>query len=335
MAKEHNTNFNKQTNFSKQTIDQKTFNNYVDFFTTEHGADILPYAYLASGNLYDELLEKNPSYYLFSDEVSLIKSNFHKISQYLSEIEEIIEIGPGSSRAVNNKTIPILNCAPNLKNYYAIDHSIDYLTDVYKCISNKIPQLNIFTIEANLLQTKPIKVNTQTTGKKALSLLGSTLENFTINEQKQIIKKIYNIIDYDDLFILTVDTNQDEESLGLAYSREHNIKFIMGALHHLSKTIPDFTPYIDSFRIGVNWEKEHSTVDTHFIAKNSFSFHFDNYGDIMIREGQKLRGVKSRKPTTDNMIKLLNNNGFSIIDTFTNSNKIKMFLCQKDNYEIT
>ncbi|MCT4634656.1 MAG: L-histidine N(alpha)-methyltransferase [Rickettsiales bacterium] len=329
MAKEHNTNFNKQTNFSKQTIDQKTLEDYVAFFTTEHGADILPYAYLGSGNLYDKLLEKNPSYYLFNDEVSLIRNNSHKISKYLSDIKELIEIGPGSSRAVNNKTIPILNCAPELKSYYAIDHSINYLTDACKCISTNIPKLNIFPLEANLLQKDPIAIDIQTTVKKAVMLLGGTLGNFTTTEQEYILKNIYSFMSPHDIFILTIDINQDEESLNLAYSNIDTNKFIMEALHYFATINPDFSKYLNSFEVKCTWNKELHFLDMYFIAKQEISFYFPGYGDIMIRKGQKLKGIKSRKPTTNNVVKLLNNNRFSIIDEFTNFNKMKMFICQK------
>lgn len=314
----------------KINIDQKILDDYIKFFTTEHGADILPYAYLNASHLYNKILENNTHYYLFNDEVSLIRNNSLKLSQHLSEIKELIEIGPGSSHSVNNKTIPILNCAKNLKNYYALDHSIDYLNDAYSCVSDNIPKLKIFTVEANLLQTNPIEINTHGTDKKAVMLLGSTLENFDLNDQKHIIQTIHNTINSNDLFILTVDTNQDEESLNLAYSSEHNIKFIMGGLHYLEKITPNFTPYINSLKIEVAWNKELNVVDTNFIAKNDFSFYFNGYGDIMIKKGQKLRGVKSRKPTTNTITNLLESSGFSVIDTLTNSNKIKMFIATKN-----
>lgn len=317
----------------EKNIDQKTFDDYINFFTTEDGADILPYAYLNSSHLYNKLLENNTHYYLFNDEVSLIKRNSPQLTKHLSEIKELIEIGPGSNHAVQNKTIPILSCATNLKNYYALDHSIDYLNDAYKCVSDNIPKLNIFTVEANLLETNPIEINTHKTNKKAVMLLGSTLENFDFNKQKHIIQNIHNIINSNDLFILTVDTNQDEESLNLAYSSEHNIKFIMGGLYYLEKIAPNFMPYINSLEIKVAWNKNLNVVDTHFIAKNDFSFYFNGYGDIIIKKGQLLKGVKSRKPTTNNITSLLESSGFSIIDILSNSNKVKMFIATKN--EIT
>src|SRR3990167_10750498 len=103
-----------------KTNDQ-TFNDYYKFLTTTEGADILPYTYLSSGDSYEKLIKDCKDYYLFDDEVALIKNNHHKLKHYLSEITNIIEIGPGSKHTVINKTIPILQYAQNLESYLPID----------------------------------------------------------------------------------------------------------------------------------------------------------------------------------------------------------------------
>lgn len=312
-----------------QLINQKSFDDYVAFFTTERGADILPYVYLDSSHLYDELLENNEHYYLFNDEVSLIQNNSLQISKHLSGVEELIEIGPGSSRAVNNKTIPILKNAPDLKSYYAIDYSIDYLTDTCRCILNRAPKLKVFPLEVNLLQEDPIEINTKTTGPKSVMLLGSTLENFTISEKKHIIKNISSFMNSKDIFILTVDTNQDVPSLLSAYNNIHLYNLIKSALNYFAKINPHFEKYLDSFQAECSWDKSGNFIDMYFIAKHDLSFFFPNYGDIVINKGQILRGIKSRKPHEQTVIQRLEQHNFSIINTLTHSNKMKMFICQK------
>ena len=96
-------------------LDNKIFDDFLAFFTTKEGVDILPYFYLNSNELFEDLVKNNSHYYLFNDEVLLIKNNHLSLTKHLKDIIEIIEIGPGTTHPVKHKTIPILNYAVNLK----------------------------------------------------------------------------------------------------------------------------------------------------------------------------------------------------------------------------
>lgn len=132
-------------------VDKKILDDYWKFFTTAEGADILPYVYMESSHLYDELVKNAPEYYLFKDESELIKNNKNQLVKHLKGFTDIIEVGPGSCHTIEHKTLPILSYASDLQTYYALDHSENYLVDAINFIKTHTESVEIRAIEADLL----------------------------------------------------------------------------------------------------------------------------------------------------------------------------------------
>ena len=139
-------------------IDKKTLDDYWKFFTTEEGADMLPYVYMESSHLYDEMIKNEPAYYLFHDECDLIKNNKDQLIEILKDVTDIIEVGPGSCHTIEHKTLPILSYATNLKTYHALDHSENYLVDAIDFIKQNTKDIEIKAVEADLLDPQDITV---------------------------------------------------------------------------------------------------------------------------------------------------------------------------------
>ena len=221
-------------------IDSKILQDYYKFFTTEEGADMLPYVYLENPRAFDNLVKNCDDYYLFKEEVELLQNSKKALTNYLDDITSIIEIGPGSTHSVMHKTLSVLQCAPHLKNYYPIDISKKYLNDACEVVGSKFPRIRTLPIAAdmmNLFNLKKIAENNQE--KKALLLLGSTLGGQTPEEQDLIITGISKILSKDDIFIITVDTNNDEKSLMKAYSNNHELHY--SVLSYFSNAFSGFS----------------------------------------------------------------------------------------------
>lgn len=253
-------------------IDQKTLDDYLAFFTTKEGADILPYFYLENSHLFDELVRNSKSYYIFKDEVELIKNNKSKLEYYLSDISDLVEIGPGSYYSIEHKTLPILSYAPKLRNYYALDFCKDYLSNIYEYLIKNTKGLNISTIEVDfmLLNEKNISQINQT--KKAFIMLGGTFGGLNNEQQNHFLQNIYNLMKEDDLFILTTDTNQDKISLIEAYSEKHSYKLVFASLEYFATIYPTFKPYLNSFKLKFEWRPTLSLVDISFVAMKKLTF---------------------------------------------------------------
>ena len=308
-------------------IDQKILDDYFKFFTNPNGIDMLQYTYMVSGLYYDNLIKNCKDYYLCRDEIEIIAKNHHNFRKYLKEIISIVEIGPGSDYAINNKTLPILNCANHLKKYYAIDCSKNYLDYACNLIKKQISNIKVSSIEADLMEEVDIKIPSNE--KKCILFLGGTMGNFTIHQQHKIMNKIDKMANLGDLFILAVDTNQDKNSILKAYSNEYFHNFVKDILIYFSIINPEFKKYIEFFEVECKIDKKHNSLEASLIAKRDLSFNFKNYGKIQISKEQRLSGVSSRKLSEEQVIELLAKHNFNVLEVLENDNKMREFICQK------
>lgn len=326
---DYDTKHYSSTSINNLYADQQILNDYLSFFTKNDGADLLQYVYMESSDLYDNLIKNCSNYYLCKDEIEIISKSKNELEQYLSNITDIIEVGPGSAHAVNNKTLPILSYAKNLKRYHAIDYSKSYLESACTLIKSKCPNLNIFQIEADLIQLDSVKISSTKGSNKAALFLGSTLGNFNEAKQENIIKQFASLLDINDLFILTVDTNQDKDSLLKAYSNDYFYDFTMGCLKYYAKLNPDFKKYLASFEAKVILDERNNLIDAFFKVKEDLSFYFIGHGNITLNKGQELRGIISQKPSSEKVKNLLFKHNFEVLHALNNSDKMKVFICKR------
>ena len=308
-------------------IDSKTINDYLNFFTRDSGADMLPYVYAESSTFYNNLIKNCSDYYLCKDEVELINNNKDKIKKHLNNVTDILEIGPGSKHAVNNKTLPILKSAQNLKRYHALDYSKNYLEEACNAIQANLPELKVIPIEADLMNFGKLTLTSE--GPKAILSFGCTLCNFNKSNQTHIIKEFYNLLNKKDVLILTIDNNQNKESLLKAYDNQYFYDFVMASLQHYLKIDPTFEKNLSSFEVKVELNESLNLIDAFFIVKNDLSFYFQGHGTIQLFKGQQLNGIISHKPKTDQITDLLTQNSFEVIEILDNSDKMKLFICKK------
>lgn len=310
---------------SSLQVDQKTLDDYYAFFSGKE-VDMLPYVYAEPSDAYNALVHA-PEYYLFRDEVNTIANNQDVLRRYLTGVTDIVEIGPGCDYTVENKTVPILNCASDLKRYHAIDYSENYLKEACRSVSERKSDIEVLGIEADLMNGK-IDLGKIPLGKKCILFLGSTLGNFTEMQQQHAISQIANTTSLGEMLILTVDTNYHGESVLSSYSNKSFYAFAMNSLNNLATIYPPFKKYLSSFEVRCVWDEANNLNNAYFITKNNLSFEFANFGIINITSGQKLEGIKSRKFSRNKIATLLKNT-FDIIDVLSYSQKAQVFICKR------
>jgi uncharacterized SAM-dependent methyltransferase len=320
--------YKKNTNLLN--IYKKTLQDYYSFFTTEEGADVLPYVYLENPKAFDNLVKNCKDYYLFWDEVELVNKNKLIISDYLAGVENVLEIGPGSDHSVSHKTLSILKYANNLKNYYPIDICTSYLTGACNLVKQNNHELNVIPLKADMMKLSEIKLSDRIEGKKALMILGSTLCGQTDEEQNKILQEIYNSLGDNDIFIITTDTTNDEKLLLDAYKNKYLQFLTQGSLKYFVNFSEDFQGKLDAFTMSCSWNKDFQYIDLFYTLKTELTFDYPEFGKINLRAGQELRGIKSRKPSTEQFVKKLNAQFFVVNEIVTNSDKMQMFICHKD-----
>lgn len=319
---------NSRINDEKE-IPGKILEDYLKFFTAPEGADMTSYIYQDSHNYYDQLICSSAEYYLCKKHIEIILNNKDKFTNYLDGVTDIIEIGPGTDYVVKNKTMNILSYANNLKAYHIVDNCSKYLNETSSLINKYLPEIKIFTIESDLNSKEKINIQNTSNGKKCLLLLGGTLANFSKNQQDHCLNKIYDTLNIGDIFIVTADTNQDEQTLLAAYTNKIAQNLISGVINYFATINPGFSKYSEHFGIQTTWNKIEHFVDISFYAKSSFSFEFPNYGTIMLKEGGVFRGIRAYKRTQQENISILNKSGFKIIDILGDPNNVQEYVCIK------
>lgn len=315
------------------SMTQKEKEDYYKFFTTEEGADMLPYVYSGSSDAYDELVKNCPDYYLCRDEIAIIKQNTDVIAKHLVGVTDVVEIGPGSAYPVEHKTLPILRCAPDLQCYHAVDYSESYLHNAVSFLKQNIPDIQIRGVAADLMNGD-INLGQNISGKKCVLFLGGTLGSFNTRDQESVIASVSQITNNGDIIIITADTNSDIELVLKAYSNEYDKKFIGAVLEYYSKINPQFSDFINSFEIKFIWVESLRCIEAYFVAQHEFSFNFDKNTTIVVRKGQELRSARSRKFTTQNVENLMHRGNFKVLEILNLSGKMTTLICTRVNDEM-
>jgi uncharacterized SAM-dependent methyltransferase len=309
-------------------MDHNTKQDYFSFFTKPEGADMLPYAYLDPHNAYDQLIKDCPDYYLFQDEVENITHNQEILEKHLSCITSVVEIGPGSTHAVRNKTLPILNLINNLHHYYAIDYCKTYLEESCNLIQKSLPNTKVIGLEADIMELNNFKIP-ELLNPKVFLFLGSTIGNFNATQQRYIIKQLSNLMHNDDILIFTFDTNADKESLLKAYSNQHLHNIAKSALQYFAEICPKFKEHVNNFDIKTSFDSNKNLVDIFFIVKEHMSFYFEGHGDIHLTKGQELRGIISKKANINEITSMLSENNLDLLESLSYSNRMHTCLYKK------
>jgi uncharacterized SAM-dependent methyltransferase len=309
----------------------KKLDDFYRFFKGEY-IDMLPYIYAEPSDAYKRIVKDCEDYYIFRDEVENIENNKEKLTKYLANVKDMIEIGPGFNEVMTKKTLPIVSCANKLKRFFVVDSSACYLDEACEFLRNHTSNIEIHSIEADLMSEQAIRLPENKcgdeTGQKCILFLGSTLGNFTDNQRYHVLKQLHDMIDVGDLVILTADTNLNGDSVVKAYTGEDFNDFARCALWHFIKINSYFDKHVMSFDIKCRWNEAEKFLLRYFVANEVIKFKFGEYGEIKIEKDQELSGYKCRKDSTEKMVYLLKKY-FSIVDILSVSGKMKTFICQK------
>ena len=311
-------------------VDQKVLNDFYDFFSGKY-TDMLPYVYAEPSDAYKRIVKNCKDYYLFGDEIDNIEHNKDKFINHLANVEDIIEIGPGFDFILTKKTLPVISYAKQLKRYFAVDKSANYLEEACEFLKNNTSSIEILPLEADLLSDKGFQLFNPVESEKSqkcVILFGVTLGNFTDEQRICALKNLHDATEVGDLVILTVDTNIDGESVKKAYTGEEFSDFGRCALWHFAKINPEFHDHVMSFDLIYKWNEQEKSLQRFYVAKKPIKFQFGKYGEINIKKGQELSGYKTRKSVVNDILNLLEKY-FTIEDILSYSGRVKTFVCKK------
>lgn len=305
----------------------KALQDYLAFFTKPEGADLIKYIYEEDNGAYEDLVKNCPEYYICRNENQLITESKEEFTDALKNITNIYEIGAGSEYSIINKTLPILDYASDATSYTVIDFTKQYLRQARDFIQQKRPDLKIHTICADLMNGKIATL--KTSQKKAILFLGGTMGNFTVKQQNHIMQQIKKMTSKGDIFIFTVDSNEDGKAVLKAYNNEYNYRFNNQVLSYFIKLDSEFKQHLAKFKIKLEWNTIEKSVELFFIAQNKVTFYFPKFGQITIMKDQKLKAGHSKRSNIAEVFDLVTQNDFKILKTLNNHSTINTFICER------
>ena len=213
---------------------EKSFAEEISFSLNQNSKFINPkFFYDKKGSELFESICLLPEYYPTRTEISILKKLKHDLPSYLNENINLVELGSGTSV----KTRLILDIFTKLQpktEYFPIDIS-EILTESSEQLLKDYDTLHITgiidTYEGGLEFLKSYD------NKKNLILfLGSSFGNFTPDDGKLFLEKIFVTMKSGDLFLIGLDLVKDKNILESAYDDSQGItaKFNLNVLSRIN-----------------------------------------------------------------------------------------------------
>ena len=213
---------------------EKSFAEEISFSLNQNSKFINPkFFYDKKGSELFESICLLPEYYPTRTEISILKKLKHDLPSYLDENINLVELGSGTSV----KTRLILDIFTKLQpktEYFPIDIS-EILTESSEQLLKDYDTLHITgiidTYEGGLEFLKSYDDK-----KNLILFLGSSFGNFTPDDGKLFLEKIFSTMKSGDLFLIGLDLVKDKNILESAYDDSQGItaKFNLNVLSRIN-----------------------------------------------------------------------------------------------------
>lgn len=319
----------------------------INLFSGERSGHMSRYAYTHGKNKTDpargavywkEFIAESSDYYMYREERDLIQSNAQKIIAHLPDNISVIELGPGESRALREKTVPLLrafnNAAGNnqqakkLTEYIALDISSGFANGAKSRIDKqlRVPTSSIvsdFTADG-------LSVSTQAT--PVMTIFGGTLMNASVvkgyNPEyalKSYLDNVKNIVGPDGYVVLTQDTNFDKDDLIKAYTHDKAEKAALSIMHRMERDLDtrNFSGY--DFAHTIRWNPYLSLLSLNAVSKVDKVIKIGGV-TFTLKKGDEFPLVNAFKYTTESFNRVVKDAGFEVVDTIQNGQENRIAL---------
>ena len=300
---------------------EKSFAEEISYSLNQNSKFINPkFFYDKKGSELFESICLVPEYYPTRTEISILKKLKHALPSYLDENINLVELGSGASV----KTRLILDIFTKLQpktEYFPIDIS-EILTESSEQLLKDYDTLHITgiidTYEGGLEFLKSYDDK-----KNLILFLGSSFGNFTPDDGKLFLEKIFFTMKSDDLFLIGLDLVKDKNILESAYDDSQGVtaKFNLNVLSRINDEldadfdINNFLHYSiyneNAQRIEMNLKSLVS--QSVIIGKSNLSLNLD--------KGELIHTEYSHKYRVSQIKKLLSDVGFEFKNMWLDDEK--------------
>jgi L-histidine N-alpha-methyltransferase len=216
------------------------------------------YFYDEKGSELFEQITELEEYYPTRCERAILEGRSAEICEAANSPASLIELGSGSAR----KTRVLLDAMREvgcLETYCPVDISEEITRDTAERIAGEYDDINVRGLVCDFefdLERVPVG------GPRVIALLGGTIGNFAPHQRAGFLRRIANLLDPEDRFLLGTDLVKDPATLEAAYNDSAGVtaefnKNVLAVLNH--ELGADFD--VDSFEHVARWDPENLWVD--------------------------------------------------------------------------
>lgn len=206
----------------------------------EYGPSLYPHDPAGGSEHWAELIKNPGNYYMTDHDIKailrIIKDN--NFFSELSHIKTVIELGPGSHEAVENKTIPFLETLKHIKKYIAVDATLEQAKEAASFVQKRLG-IPTGVREQNFAHDPLIAIEDS---PRAIIMWGSTLGNIeggpNTNPFPKLVTTLENFkkgLDNGDMIVLCHDTETDSKKILAAYNEPALHAQVLSILYRLKR----------------------------------------------------------------------------------------------------
>jgi uncharacterized SAM-dependent methyltransferase len=308
-------------------------------FLTEYGTGqyikyiyILPYL-MGKDDEWEALITDNKDYYFYKDEIELIEEKKARLAEIIGENKNIVDIGPGSDNAIENKMMNALSGFQTIRSYTSIDIEQSYTVNAVKFVHKKYPTLLTTAITADLINENTIEnlAHLKALTNKAIISFSCMIHNLADPLINKLFRHLSSLMNPSDFFILGLDTNQDPVSLLKSYEASTNMSADILRYFKFRLQVADFDP--EAFKIVNEFHEDPemflSYIKFNAVATKSQSFEWKGR-TFEIKEGDKYFLWRSWRFKTEFIRNASAEHGFELLEVIQNAkNRVKLFVLKK------
>ena len=216
------------------------------------------YFYDEVGSQLFEQITELEEYYPTRCESEILGNEAPRICEAANRPASLIELGSGSAR----KTRVLLDAMRDvgcLETFCPVDISEEITRDTAERIAREYEGINVRGLVCDFeFDLERVSVR----GPRVIALLGGTIGNFAPHQRASFLRRIANLLDRDDRFLLGTDLVKDQAILEAAYNDSKGVtaEFNKNVLAVLNRELgADFD--IDAFEHVARWDPENLWVD--------------------------------------------------------------------------
>lgn len=271
----------------------------------------------AGDKIFQEIMQME-EYYLPHSELEILNNQTEKIvNSFGFESFDIIGLGSGDGSKTKHFLKKIVDLGKNVV-FYPLDISADVLETNKKNITTHIPSIEMYPIAGDYFETLDKLIHDN---PKIILFLGSTIGNYDNESAELFMKKIYDLMDERDIFMVSFDLKKNPHKILAAYNDSKGItkRFNMNLLKRINRELNgnfdlekfDHYPYYDPIS-GTTYSYIFSKIEqTVTIGNQEVNFKANEMIHTEISQKYSLKTIENFK----------NNIGFKSVEHFLDEGK--------------